>query len=281
MLAGVAGGFLAGVLLAGALAGFAVHSAIGQQDLAEARARFNQQPASAAGSLAHKPPMADIAPFAIYSLTTFTTIGAVLGLMSRRDWRIRPLSGSFRVLCVLPAFLLWGPLLGFLGQRIERAREPKQAERPAAQAGLYGNIVLMMTSSGALQFSWRSENLSEGGLQYDMQNRDTTKKVGESGGMYSDSLIGISATVAWPASRTFEVTVDYDPKTPHQKLFVMVHSFLDVEAKLDEARVGLPVELPPGKHRLVIRGRCPERDLRGAALPAQRGSRPGPASEKP
>jgi hypothetical protein len=77
--------------------------------------------------------------------------------------------------------------------------------------------------------------------------------------LYEDTFNGISAAVIWPAPRTFEVTVDFDSKVPERalKAAVATNSFLEVEAKLDEARISLPVELPPGKHRLVIRSRCP------------------------
>jgi hypothetical protein len=275
MLAGVAGGFLAGILLAGALVGLAVQSAMGELDRRQGRANVNLQPLSAAGSLGQMPAMADIAPFVIYSLSTLTMIGAVLGMMSRRDWRVRPFSDSVRVLSALPVLLLWGPLLGFLCQRVERAMEPKQAEVPkSATAEANKWLDMIMEYNLALQFTYQ---------HWHSLRNSITKQVGEAGSLFSDSPNGISASIAWPAARRFEVTVYFDLKATSEKLNVRVlqSGFQHVEITLDGARVGLRTEVPPGEHRLVIRGSCPEPDLRGPALPARPASRPSPASERP
>jgi hypothetical protein len=55
------------------------------------------------------------------------------------------------------------------------------------------------------------------------------------------------------------MTMDYNEKVPERttKADVVANSFLDVEAMLDGVRISLPAELPHGKHRLMIRGRCP------------------------
>jgi hypothetical protein len=161
---------------------------------------------------------ADTVLCAAYALTSFTMIGAVLGMMSRRDWRIWPLSAARPMLVALPVLLLWGPLLGLLCLWIGRAweatqRPPRQLPSAVARRdsstpepqlegikapvrGHYEEIFLTMTKNHPVPGqpgpagdsggpSLRQVGATAAALQFSYRNqrsaslnRDTTKAVG-------------------------------------------------------------------------------------------------------
>lgn len=66
---------------------------------------------------------------------------------------------------------------------------------------------------------------------------------------------GVTARVVWPAPRQFELTIDFD--TMETDLKVEVKDVPGATATHNGAEIALPIELPPGKHVVIIKGMCP------------------------
>lgn len=71
---------------------------------------------------------------------------------------------------------------------------------------------------------------------------------------------GFTIQVTWPKPRQFEMTIEMDTKETNLKLEVV--NIQDVTAEGDQKPMALPIELPSGKHRLVLKGAVPDGRLR-------------------
>jgi hypothetical protein len=82
------------------------------------------------------------------------------------------------------------------------------------------------------------------------------QKVGAPGKMTIGTLPpGITIQVDWPQPRRFQLTIDMDSKETSLNLEVV--NIPDVSAERDFQPIALPLHVPPGKHQVVIKGRCP------------------------
>ena len=186
-----------------------------------------------------------------FTLAGFTIIGGLLAVASRLG--PKPLWPWATV----PVLLVAGPVLGYVLHRVSPPLKPSARDqlvilRENAINAMYPvHVRLAMTKEGVLLFYCVREGTPMSFV--------TRKEIGEAGTLCStDNFPDItSASVAWPAARQFEVTLKFDPKGAQQTLKVFVVGFSEVEATCDQKPMDVPAELPPGKHLLVIKGRCP------------------------
>jgi hypothetical protein len=83
-----------------------------------------------------------------------------------------------------------------------------------------------------------------------------TRKMGSAGVMNIGTFPqGLKLNVAWPEARRFDLTIDLDSEDVN--LMFEVVNIREVTAWKDEKEIELPIDLAPGKHHIVIKGRCP------------------------
>jgi hypothetical protein len=173
-----------------------------------------------------------------YAFIGFIIIGSLLRMLlltgPKRHW----------FWAALPTLLLWGPALGLVSSRTVFRPQERLVGDPNLDS-----LTIEPHPGAGLGFRYSHGGAGDGGAY-------KHKKVGESGSVFSAEEYPNSLSVAlvWPApAAAFEVTVDFDPGDSPHRLWVNVFGFFGTQATLDQEVVSLPVTLPPGKHRLVIK----------------------------
>jgi hypothetical protein len=85
---------------------------------------------------------------------------------------------------------------------------------------------------------------------------DDYRKVGSDGTMHIGTFpAGLELNVAWPEPRRFELTMVFDSGDVNLRL--EADNIAEAAAWSDGKEVAFPMALGAGKHRIVIKGRCP------------------------